>query len=402
MKTESSKVLVTILACILISSFAGNVTADGKKVLFYESKTSGNYKMGSGYSKFVNELKNEGYTVYLTTEISENTLKTYDPAVLVIPNIGNPLEPKELAAISEFVMGRGKGLFIAGATQTANQITPFGMTVDSNPLEDDMNCIKDTPAGTCLDKTRFVVTIFSSDPIVQSVRLGINQLGFYGGNGIYLSGNAKPVAMGSRTTYTLAGSFPPESNPPIAAGAIVGKGLVFLLSDPDMLSNENIDKYDNLKFGINIVNWLGISPREWENTSINELGVIIGELEIEKSELNDSINQFRKERDAVVQDYNRISEQLVSTMEERDACKGVKFFGFDYTLIGMAILGFCIVVAGLIIARRGKKTGKRGIEELGYEFDEKSGEGEVDIGGGKLDDIITGRETTPKEGSIKY
>lgn len=391
------RILSTLLSCILLLSFVGNVTA-GNKVLFYELKTSGDYRINSGYSKFVNELRNEGYTVYLTTEISANTLKSYEPDVLVIPNIGSPLEPKELAAISEFVMEKGKGLFIAGATQTANQITPFGMTVDNNLLEDDMNCIRDTPTGTCADKTKFLVTIFSSDPIVQSVRLGVNQLGFYGGNGIYLSGNAKSVVMGSRTTYTLAGSFPPESNPPVAAGAIVGKGLVFLLSDPDMLSNQYLDKYDNLKFGINIIKWLSISPNVWENTSIQELGVIIGELEIEKSELNKSLNQVRKDRDALTQDYNKISEQLVSVMKERDACKGAKFFGFDYTAIGMAILGICIVIASIIITR--KKPRKKEIEGLGYEFEEKPEEG-LDIGGGRLEDIITGEEKLPEEEPTK-
>lgn len=383
---------IFLVSCILLLSFVGNVTA-ANKVLFYELKTSGDYKINSGYSKFASELRNEGYTVYLTTEISANTLKSYEPDVLVIPNIGSPLEPKELAAISEFVMEKGKGLFIAGAAQTANQITPFGMTIDSNLLEDDMNCIRDTPTGTCANKANFVVTVFSTDPIVQSVRLGVNQLGFYGGNGIYLSGSAKSVARGSRTTYTLAGSFPPESNPPIAAAAIVGKGLVFLLSDPDMISNSYIDKYDNLKFGINIIKWLSISPNVVENTSIQELGVIIGELEIEKSELNKSVNQLRKGKDALTLDYNKISEQLVSTIKERDACKGAKFFGFDYIAIGMAILGLCIVIASVIITR--KKPRKKEIEELGYEFEEKP-ESELEIGGGRLEDIIRG-EGKPEE-----
>lgn len=392
------KILSYLLLCVLLLSITGNVTA-ANKVLFYELKTSGDYRMNSGYSKFANELRNEGYTVYLTTEISADTLKSYDPDVLIIPNIGTPLEPKELAAISGFVIENGKGLFIAGATQTANQITPFGITVDSNILEDDTNCIRDA-TGQCTDKKNFVVTIFSNDPLVQSVRLGVNQIGFYGGNGIYLSGNAKPVARGSRTTYTLAGSFPPESNPPVAAAAIVGKGLVFLLSDPDMLSNQYIDKYDNTKFGINIIKWLSISPGIWENTSIQEFGLIIGELDIEKGELNKSINQLRKDRDALSVEYNKISEQLVSTMKERDSCKGAKFFGFDYTAIGMAILGLLVVAAAVIITRKSKKTEKREIEELGYEFEEKP-ESELDIGGGKIGDIITGGETSPKEEPIK-
>lgn len=400
---KSFKILLVVLSCILVLSFAGNVIAGGNRVLFYEAKTSGKYTTDGDYLKFVSELKNEGYIVYATKEISTNTLKSYD--VLVIPNIGTPLEPKELAAVSEFVIENGGGLFIAGAaTETANQITPFGMTVDKkeNLLEDDMNCIKDATAGKCKEKTNFVVTTFSTDPMVQSIRIGVNQLGFYGGSGIYLSGNAKPVAMGGRTTYALAGSFPPESNPPVAAAAIVGKGLVFLLSDPDMLSEKNLDNYDNLKFGVNIIKWLSISSQVQGNTSIQELGVIIGELRIERDEFSSSLNKVRSELNNVTNAYVEQSDELDLVIEERDACKGAKLFGFDYITVGILMFGLFIVIAAVIISRRGKKTEKKPeIEELGYELEGLSGEEGLDIGGGKLEDVASKEETSPNGDEFK-
>src|SRR5512137_1147451 len=131
MKMNQKSVLfaITVFFLLLASQVA---YAQTTKILFYESsKVGAKYKIGTGYSALKTALEAKGYSVSrYEGALSREVLSNYNPDVLVIAELGKSLDADELAAVFEFVMQDGKGLFISGGTPAANQITiPFGMTI---------------------------------------------------------------------------------------------------------------------------------------------------------------------------------------------------------------------------------------------------------------------------------
>ncbi|MEM4347082.1 MAG: DUF4350 domain-containing protein [Candidatus Altiarchaeota archaeon] len=392
--------LYFFLALILcLALFIANCSA--KVVLFYETgKISGQYKIDSGYKEFKKALEKRGYTVSkVEIELSKAVLQRYDPDVLVIAGLSSPLTPQEQAAVFEFVMQDGRGLFICGGTPAANQLSiPFGMTIDDAPLEDEVHPIRDYSTGQVIaDKSKFSLTLSNiiTDPVTKSITQGVSQLGFFGGNGIALSGNAKAILIGYQDTYapkSSTGLFPKGSKPPVAAYSIVGNGLVFLLSDASMLLDSNLDpsryRHDNLRFGTNIVEWLSIKREQTVNASLDELYVIIGDL---KLRLNETLEESAKKDTLISEltnDKNTLAAQLDNCNKELEKLKSEKFMGVSHWIIAVGFLGFAILVASAIYAKKAK-TKKEEAHELGYEFEEKEEEkGELNIGGGKFDDFL--------------
>ncbi len=388
---------ISLILLIFLLIFSVSVSA--KKVLFYEKSVSGDYRIGSGYSNFKNKLEMEGYEVTrITGELTDEKLSEYD--VLVIPNLGSDLNSNELATIFKFVMLDGKGLFVCGGTANTKTITiPFGMRIDDTMdciLEDEKHPIRDASTGQDLtDKKNFVINTFGKDPMVRTIRQGVNQLGFFGGPGIYLSGNAKPVAMGSRSACSPGGSFLPGDMPPVAALALVGNGQVFLLTDPDMLSNTYIDqsryRYDNLRFGVNIIDWLSISASIPANTSRKELEVTLGQLEIENKYLNERIADLTDKNKQLNAQLSHAEKRIEEYEKKIERYEGERIFGFSYTVWAIVLLAIAIIVMAIVVSRKAKKREKkREISELGYEFgpeEEKS-----EIGGGKAEGLLPEEE----------
>ncbi|MCX6013272.1 MAG: hypothetical protein NTV30_07680, partial [Chloroflexi bacterium] len=95
---------------------------------------------------------------------------------------------------------------------------------------------------------------------------------------------------GANTPKAL--TYRKKSNPPLAAYIQLGKGWIFLLSDPDMLSNNNLDAaryhHDNLKFGVNIIDWLS-QPATDPTMSEDQIDSIIRSLNTEIKDLNRTI-----------------------------------------------------------------------------------------------------------------
>jgi hypothetical protein len=404
--TPTYYLTVLIIALFLM----GTVSAKGT-ILFYETnRVSGNYKIDSGYSKFKEALVQKGYSVSkVETDISKPLLESYNPDVLVIAGLGSPLTATEQAAVFEFVMQKGRGLFICGGTDAANQLAiPFGMTIGDAPLEDETDPIKDVSTGEYVkDKGKFTLSYYENfivDASTRSIIQGVSQLGFFGGKGISLSGSAKPILVGDMDTYAPKAQkilFPKGSRPPIAASAIVGKGLVFLLSDADMLLDTNLDsskyRYDNLRFGTNIIDWLSIKREATENVSLDELQVIIGSLKQEISRLNDTITTLTKEKEKLTQEKLRLINELDNANKKIAEMEEQRFLGIQHWIWAVILLAVAIIVAAVVMAKKFKKLPEK-ISDLGYEFEEKPEEGEggeeeaLEIGGGKFEDFLEEKE----------
>ncbi len=405
---EYTRVLSIILTSILLICAAG-ICASETKILFYETgKVSGDYKSGSGYSKLKQTLEGKGYSVSrIEIPLSRDVLDSYNPDVLIIANLGSPLDSGELAAIFEFVMQSGKGLFISGGTPSASQITiPFGIAIDYGILEDESSPVWDSSSGAAVSsKTNFVIhTINRQDSSIRLIVQGVNQLAFFGGNGLSLSGDVKSVIMGDWDTYSpMSPTFPKGSQPPVASAALVGKGCIFLLSDADMLANDKVDtsryKYDNLRFGTNIIDWLkACAVRPSERVDMDELRIILGQQMIDIENLNKTNIELKDTIAAKEADISALNQQI---SEKEDTIKKLEsqtdpILHIGYTSWAIFLLVFAILALALIMSKKAKKEKPEGgIESgFGYEFEEGEGEADFKTGTGEFKDL---KENKPLE-----
>jgi hypothetical protein len=378
MKQKSVLFAITVFFLLLASQVAYAQTA---KILFYESsKVGAKYKIGTGYSNLKVALESKGYSVsrYEGT-LTREVLSNYAPDVLVIAELGKSLDADELAAVFEFVMQDGKGLFISGGTPAANQITiPFGMTIDAEGLLEDENSPIISGAAPLKDKTFFVVSsVERQDPALRLLVQGVSSIGFFGGNGISLSGDAKAVATGDWDTYSpKSPTFPKGSKPPVAAASVVGKGMVFLLSDADVLSNERMDtakyKFDNLRLGTNIFDWLrSSSMKPGDSIELEELRTMIGQTMVEMDNLNKTITGQRTTIAALQSQVAQRDLSIMAISDENAALKSQSMFGVNYTTWGIIVLAIAIGALALMMSKKTKTAkGKAdGVSGFGYEFE---------------------------------
>jgi len=396
------KVLLTILTSILIITASGICAAE-TRILFYETgKVSKSYKIETGYSKFKEALEDKGYSVSrIEIPLSREALRSHDPDVLIIASLSSSLDASELAAIFEFVMQDGKGLFISGGTPSANQIMiPFGMTIDTGTLEDESSPIWDSSSGAeVTDKTNFVIhTIERQDPSIRLLVQGVNQLAFFGGNGISISGDAKLVVTGDWDTYSpKSPTFPKGSKPPVASAALVGNGLVFLLSDADMLADDKIDtskyRYDNLRFGTNIIDWLRASKeRPPESVEIDELRIIVGQSMVDI----DNLNRTKIELEKTIQGKDKkIGELTQENFDKDEAIKALQsqadpLLHINYTTWAIFLLVIAVIALAVIMSKRAKKPGTKEEEVggFGYEFEEGEAETGFETGTEGFEDLM--------------
>ncbi len=287
--TTTSTITTTSIEATIVTTTTSTITTTSieyrtlsHRVLFYEQKSK--YKIDDEYSLFSTALQTKasvssplfGYIVESYQEdFSSEVLLSRHPDVLVIASLTEPLSSDELSVVSDYLMHGGRLFILGGSTDAVNQIiAPYGMTLDSAVLMDETRPV--SPEG---NNTEFVVDIFNfRDELIRATYFGISQIAFFGGSGIIISSTADPslvktVAIGSRDCYSPSSVvFNKGSQPPIAAAAVVwGEGgnvsgqlgLVFVLSDEDILTNEHLDtskhNYDNLRFGTNIIDWLYVT-----------------------------------------------------------------------------------------------------------------------------------------------
>jgi len=378
---KSSKALTIISISVLLISMSITASA-GNRVFFYENKVT--HKIDSDYSKFKEALEKEGYNI-LRAEVplSKSVIEDYNPDVIIIPGLSSQLDAGELNALAKFVIQDGRGLFIVGGGQHVNQLLPFGIVVDNVELEDSTDPIVD--AGTRQPSTKkkeFVVKApFSrDDSTIKTILYTVYEIGFFGCNGIYISGDvAKPILTGDWDTSTSTGSFPPGSRPTVAISARVGKGLIFFISDDDILGDTHLDtakyKYDNLQLGMNIVGWLSIPSELPENISIEEIRIMVGELKIERDRLNETLAEIQEKRDSVMAHNRGLIAELDEVKKEIEKIKDAYFleqWSVTYsTIVGLVILIILISAQRALMRRSKGGAEKEEVGEFGYEFEEE-------------------------------
>lgn len=317
-------------------------------------------------------------------ELTEDRLRDYD--VLII-SPGKTIKTEELSVVLWFVLTKGGGLAILGGEPpTANQLTsPFGIIMDDGVLIDPT----DTIPGK--DNKNFVIDRFSSMSGARVVRNGVTSLGFYDGHGLKISGNAWSVATGDTDTYSDTLSFTSGSKPPVAAASLLGNGLVFVLSDADMLSNDNIASYDNMRFGENIIDWLAltITPTGGDLSS-EEIDLLLAELKLEKVWLEQERDKLTAEKNALELLNDMTGAELFDARNELEELKKGKLGPFTRSTWGVIIFGICILGAAILISRRGSKASPEAdseklLGELGYEFEEGGAEKGEEIKEEELD-----------------
>lgn len=339
-----------VLVFLLVTSLTGIVSA--KRILFYEVGTPGEYTIEGGYSSFANELRNRGYDVASITrgELSKGALENYD--ILVIQELRRGLKTEEISAILWFVMIKGSGVLINGGDPSnTNQLTiPFGITIDGGNLIDTTDSISGDD-----NRQDFTVDRFEENAMMRVVIQGIQRIGYYGGHGLYLSGSAISLATGDTDTYSDTGSFAAGSVPTVSAATLFGEGLVFVHSDADLLVNNNIQSYDNLRYGVSTIDWLTISaePSIQGNMTWQEVQILINELKLENTRLTNQVDQLTEEKSQVISQYLDVSSQLQSATTELSNLKEAHIGPFTKSNWALIIVGVCILVAALVMSKRG-------------------------------------------------
>ncbi|RLI90128.1 MAG: hypothetical protein DRO65_03365, partial [Candidatus Altiarchaeales archaeon] len=363
---------------------------------FYEK--SSKHSIDRDYTRLKAELEKRGYRVEkIDIPITREVLESRNPDVLVIAGLKEPLTAQELAAVLEFVMYKGKGLFVVGGWEAkskglspANQIViPFGVMLDSAPLEDEKNPVVES-SKILTNRKYFVIKRFNrKDPTIKSVVYGVRELAFFEGPGIILPEGydntlIKVVANGSYDAYSPQSiHFQKGSMPPIAVAALVGRGLVFVLSDDDMLSDKYTDpakyNYDNIRFAANIIDWLRTKSVTGQLPSeISELQLIIGQMKVEMENMNTTLKEKDKKIAELQSQVTNLNGLLSICEEENNRLKSQTdpVLGISYTNWGIILIGLCILI--FMIVKFGKSKAKEKEteeteEELGYEFEEEEG-----------------------------
>jgi hypothetical protein len=364
-----------VLCVLVISIYLLATVAAAKRILFYEVGTGADYTIEAGYGKFAEELRKKNYEVASIEkgELTKDKLENYD--ILVIADINKQLTTGEISAIIWFVLQKGRGLLINGGGQgRANQLTiPFGVTVDNGMLIDTSDQIP-----SLRDRNSFTLDRFVDSPITSSLRQGVSKIGFYKDSGLILSGSAKCIVTGNGDTYSDTGSFAAGSEPCVAAASVFGGGLVFTMSDSDMLNDKYLTDYNNRNFGLNIIDWLGITTENISSeNSTQELLIQIKEMRLENSRMQQQIKQLNEEKAELASRYTQANMQ-VTELQQQVASQESEMIGpFSRSNWAIIVLGVCILLAAIVYSKRRSTEVKIKDEdilsELGYELDSAQG-----------------------------
>ncbi len=404
---QNNRILFVIMVSFLVITSSGICSA-ATNILFYETgKVNSKYRIGTGYSVFEETLVGKGYSVSrIEIPLTREALRSHNPDVLVIANLDTSLEADELAAVFEFVMQDGKGLFIAGGgTSAANQITiPFGMKIDEGgTLEDETSPILNSVSGAVIsDKTNFVTAeIEKQDPSTRLLIPEVNSLAFFRGNGIQISGEAKVIVSGDTDTYSpKSPAFPKGSKPPIVAASMVGNGLVLLLSDADMLINSNLDtskyKYDNLRFGTNIIDWLRSSTqRPADSVEMDELQIIIDQQIADRKNITQTITNLNTNNADLQATIVEKEMEITTLSDENTVLRDKTLFGVEYSTWAISFLVIVILFLGLTMLKKKKKKKNEEdeIDGFGYEFEDIEESDEIGENTENFEELMDDKQT---------
>ncbi len=234
-----SSLIIALIICLSISSVSVKAI-DDKSVLFLT--TGGRTDLGinstsvsEGLTTFAQNLQNAGFTVEERAWISSEMLSKY--RVLVIHDAAF-YSPSYTPLIKDFVNnGGGLLIFSEGLNNyDFDELTlQFGVKINKDSVYENSNIIE--------------ISTFSDHPIFK----GIKTL-----QGKFSSVTAKPPALeaakGSLDSY-ISGENQ-RSAPPVIAVSQLGKGKVVVIGAHHIFRNYDIQVRDNLKFGVNCIDWL--------------------------------------------------------------------------------------------------------------------------------------------------
>jgi len=221
-----------------------------------------NYHCGGGiydYSDLNLELSHQFTADSIDEPLTLEELSNYD--ILVISHPTLKYTSSEVRAIKEFV-GEGGGLLLMGNGWAwadysnkpmkdfpFNKIAKeFGVTVNDDIIGDPTNY--HTPG----DEGNTIFTNFAVHPVTEDLTK------VYGGlcSSLSITGDAVPIVMGDEDSYSgyHPGPYKAGDYPPVVAALEYVKGRVIFIGKDGFITNEDLDKYDNLKLGMNIFTWL--------------------------------------------------------------------------------------------------------------------------------------------------
>ena len=221
-----------------------------------------NYHCGGGiyeYSDLNLELSHRFTADSIDEPLTLEELSNYD--ILVISHPTLKYTSSEVRAIKEFV-GEGGSLLLMGNGWAwadynnkpmkdfpFNKIAKeFGVTVNDDIIGDPTNY--HTPG----DEGNTIFTNFAVHPVTEDLTK------VYGGlcSSLSITGDAVPIVMGDEDSYSgyHPGPYKAGDYPPVVAALEYVKGRVIFIGKDGFITNEDLDKYDNLKLGMNIFTWL--------------------------------------------------------------------------------------------------------------------------------------------------
>ena len=374
-------VVVSIALCVGFLLFCAqpvDAATAGKKVLFYEMQ-AGAMSIASGYSQFYSYLQEDGYsTAFLNNQLTKETLENYD--VLVLQKLASPLESSEISAIMWFLTQKSGGVFINGNEPAGvnNLAQIFGISMVADYLVDTSNPIDPNNP----DKYQFVID--APNYIEQAPRLSkIDEVGFYKGYPLSIEAtttNARAFLTASNNAFSEGGTFSVNSNPPIAATAFFGGGAVFVLSDTDMLSNTNIDQFNNSELGIAIIDWLADeTTRSLSTAGSTELLSQLVTLTEENVELSSGITLLQVENAVLESRILQVESDLNQTLSgiPLTGLAGMGWLGTFLqettpTMLGLiaglilsAVAGFAVIITLLLVSMKRKRKEREALAETG-------------------------------------
>ncbi|MGD2247048.1 MAG: SHOCT domain-containing protein [Candidatus Methanofastidiosia archaeon] len=232
-------------------------TSKEKPTFLYDSYHSNAEK--TNFSKFFSELSS-----LCTIECSYRPLTEEDLRQCDILMISTPIEAfsrEEIYDIKEFVE-RGGGLLLMGNGwywvdyhHKPIEDFPFNQIAQEFRVAVNSDCIVDPTNYHPSEKPHYpIFTKFASHFVTD----GLTEVYTLIPSSLSIAGNVVPLVVGDEDSYSgchepvyIAGDYPP-----VVAALEYGKGRIIFISHDCFIANSEVDKYDNLKFGLNMFNWL--------------------------------------------------------------------------------------------------------------------------------------------------
>ena len=235
-------------------------TSEEKYAILYDGYHSAQKE--DFYHTFFSEISTQFAIECMHDSLTKERLFSCD--ILVISSPTKAYSEEEIYNIKQFVE-KGGGLLLMGNGWSwvgyehkpiedfpFNQISrEFGVTINDDAIVDPTNYYPESPGGP-------IFTNFAAHPVTEGLKEVYSMISC----SLSITGDAIPVVMGDEDSYSgYAPSKPYKVGdyPPVAAALEYGTGKVVFLGHDCFISDENLDGYDNRKFGMNIFNWLSIA-----------------------------------------------------------------------------------------------------------------------------------------------